>query len=343
MNTDNTSLLIHRISLGQLYFRDNNIDYVYYSPTPEIKYEAELLYDQIVQDNKFESWMTQDSLKNFLNKLEIWTKEDDDLLKTTEKNLEKLKLNLYLSRSQKDKVTKIKKEIEWSKESIYKLLKKKHSFDYLTLEDYAAFQKNEHIFINNIYYKNNKEKVFNEDADHGLFMSITSNIAEHFINIETYKKIARSEYWKTIWNSNKNNVFNKAAYQLTDEQKTLINISIMYDRIYENPECPQDFVIEDDDMLDGWMLEQKQKMENLKKENGSDNVLSKHKNAKEIFILSDKEDASEIFSLNSMDSERTRKQRNRAIAASKEGLEECKLPDVQRELLVKANQQRIGQ
>jgi hypothetical protein len=111
----------------------------------------------------------------------------------------------------------------------------------------------------------------------------------------------------------------------------------MYDRIYENVECPPDFVIEDDDMLDGWMLDQKQKMENLKKEKTGDELLSKHKNAKEVFVVSNKEDAENIFNLNSTDSSRIIKQRTKAIINSKDGIDECQLPDVQRELLMKVN------
>lgn len=340
MNTDNINLLVHRISLGKLYFKHKNKEYVYISPSTELKYQAELLYQQILEDNKFESWISQKDLGIFLKKIEMWDEDDQELLKNTEKNLEKLKLSLYLNRLHKEKIAKIKKDIEWSKESIGKLLRRKHSFDYLTLEEYASFQKNEFIFINSIYYRKNNKKVFKRNPEYELFMSITSYITNNFINIEEYKKIARSEYWKTLWNSNKNNVFNKPAYELTDEQKTLINISIMYDRIYENVECPPDFVIEDDDMLDGWMLDQKQKMDDLKKEKSGDDLLSKHKNAKEIFVVSNKEDAENIFNLNSADSNRIIKQRAKAIINSKDGIDECQLPDVQRELLIKANNQR---
>jgi hypothetical protein len=343
MNGENIQLLVHRISLGHLYFKYNNVDYIYVSPTTDIKYEAELFYEQIINDNKFESWITQDALKKFLEKIECWTKEDEELLKSTEKNLEKLKLNLYYSRLQKEKVNKIKKDIEWSKDSINKLLKRKHSFDYLTLEDYAAFQKNEYLFIQSIFYRKNKERVFDSNPDYNNFINITSHIAENFINIETYKKIARNEYWKTLWNSNKNNVFNKAAYQLTDEQKTLINISIMYDRIYENPECPQDFVIEDDDMLDGWMLDQKQKNDNLKKEKTAEDLLNKHKNAKEVFVVSSREDAGNIFDLNSPDSNRIIKQRSRVISkAQDDGIDEFNLPDVKQDIFMKTNTARTG-
>jgi len=93
-------------------------------------------------------------------------------------------------------------------------------------------------------------------------------------------------------------------------------------------------------MLDGWMLDQKQKMDDLKKEKSGDDLLSKDKNAKEIFVVSNKEDAENIFNLNSADSSRIIKQRAKAIINYKDGIDECQLPDVQRQLLMKANNQR---
>ena len=75
MNTDNINLLVHRISLGKLYFKHKNKEYVYISPSTELKYQAELLYQQILEDNKFESWISQKDLGIFLKKIEMWDEE----------------------------------------------------------------------------------------------------------------------------------------------------------------------------------------------------------------------------------------------------------------------------
>jgi hypothetical protein len=163
------------------------------------------------------------------------------------------------------------------------------------------------------------------------------HVGSNLISIEDYKNVARSEQWKAVWNSNKNNLFNKSAYDLSDEQKTLISISNMYDRIYEHPECPGDDVINDDDILDGWMIYQRNKADKIKKQNIAQEIANKHKNAKEIFIVADKEDVNDIFDLNSSVSSSIIKQRRGLIRNSKEGVDEVNLPDVQMELLQKIN------
>jgi hypothetical protein len=149
--------------------------------------------------------------------------------------------------------------------------------------------------------------------------------------------VARSEQWKAIWNSNKNNLFNKASYDLSDEQKTLISISNMYDRIYEHPECPGEDVLNDDDILDGWMIYQRNKAVKIIKQNSSQELANKHKNAKEIFVVANKEDVNDILDLNSGLSSSIIKQRRNMIVKSKDGVDEVNLPDVQMELLQKIN------
>lgn len=339
---DNISLLIQRISSGKLIFYYEDSRFYALAADNEIKYEAELLYEKIIEDNKFSNWIKKENLHILLDKVDIWNKEDEDLLKKIEKKLENQKLSLYNERLKKQRVAEIKKEISLSKDSISKLLSRKHSFDYITLEDYASGKKIEFLFTKTICDSKNN-LVFDSDTskiDYNYFTFLTSEIANHFISIEQYKQIARSEHWKTIWNANKSNVFNRSAIDLTDEQKSLINVSVMYDRIYEHPEAPDETVIEDDDMLDGWMIYQKRKTEASKKEGRAQDILAKHGDAREIFIVGDKEDAEDIYSLNSHQSSRIVSQRKRAVLSSDDGVDEFNLPDVQMGLLQKTNIKR---
>jgi hypothetical protein len=93
------------------------------------------------------------------------------------------------------------------------MLSKKYSLDYLTIEDCANSAKNEFIMINSIYEDNDiNNPIFDKDihsVSYAKFNDIASNIASNIISIDEYKSVARSEQWKSIWNSNKNNLFNK--------------------------------------------------------------------------------------------------------------------------------------
>jgi hypothetical protein len=44
----------------------------------------------------------------------------------------------------------------------------------------------------------------------------------------------------------------------------------MYDNVYESMECPPDEVIKDDDMLDGWFIQQHKDREKKLKEKSTD-------------------------------------------------------------------------
>jgi hypothetical protein len=336
----NNILLIQRIITGKLFFIFDNSSYYYLQPNNDIKYNSELLYNQIIEDNLYEEWIRLEHIPKILKKLDIWYDEDDNLLKDTIKKLDNVKLALYNNRLNNKKIIEYKKNIKELKNSISNMQQRKNSLNYLTLEDYANIKKNEYIFLNSILNADNNQLVFSTDptdVTHSVFDNIVSEISKYFISIEEYKLIARSEYWKGIWCSNKYNIFNKAACDLTDEQKSLINISIMYDRIFEHPDCPEEQVIEDDDMLDGWMIYQKNKIEASKKENNSKNFTSKHEKAQEIFIVGDKEDIDSIYSMNSYENKNIIKQRSRFIAQSEDGVDEVNLPDVQRNLLQKVN------
>jgi len=340
---DNIQLLIQRIALGKLIFSYKGKKYCLAYASPELKYQAELIYNDVIEDNNFDPWFRKESISKILQKLDLWNEEDDKLLKQTEKKLENIKVSLYQNRLNKNKVASIRKDIDHIKSMLNKLYIRKQSLDYLTLEEYATGKKNEFLYVNTIKYLDNNELVFDQNLDkvyYNDFVEITNEIANHFITVEQYKKIARNDLWKTIWSGNKFNVFNRPAIELTDEQKSLLNISAMYDRIYEHHEAPDENVIEDDDMLEGWMIYQKRKSEETSKENKAQDILTKHGSAKEIYMVGEKDDLEDIYSLNSTQSNRILQQRKQTILHSTEGVDEVNLPDVQAELLQKINSRK---
>ena len=87
----------------------------------------------------------------------------------------------------------------------------------------------------------------------------------------------------------------------------------MYDRIYESVDCPSEEVIEDNDMLDGWLAVQRQKMKTEKRKRETENQLavsSKINEAEEVFIpVETADDAKRIAELNDPAAQRVRKQR----------------------------------
>lgn len=343
MDHSTVSLLIHRIASGRLYFDHAGQNYLFLQPSSDLRYRSELVYQKYIEENKYNFSWFKENISKLLLYLGLWNDSDQQYLEELEKKIENTKLDMYLNKLNKDKLKKLKSEITRIRDSVNKMLSRKHSLDYLTIEDCANGAKNEFIMVNSIYFDDTDEiRVFSKDikdkdTSYVKFNELASHIATRLISIEDYKNIAKSDQWKTIWNSNKNNIFNKSSYELSDEQKTLISISNMYDRIYEHPECPSDDVINDDDILDGWMIYQKNKADKIKKQNAAQELANKHKNAKEIFVVADKEDIKDVLDLNSTISSSIIKQRKNIINKSTDGIDEVNLPDVQAELLQKIN------
>lgn len=334
---DNISYLIYRISSGKLYFSYDDTCYILNYPSVDLRYEAEILYNSIIENDLYEEWMRKDSLAPILNKLGLWNSAQDKLLSQIEKSIENMKYDLYINRNDPKRVKSTRKDLSTYKESLNELYVKKHYLDNLTLEDYAQSKKQEFLIRNTLHYKHSDSRVFSDKLDsisYNDYNNIVNTINEYAITIEEYKKVARNETWKTIWNCGKDNVFGKPAIDLTDEQRTLINLSVMYDRIYEHPEAPNETVLSDDDMLDGWMIYQKRQSEKQKQENDANSVSNRHGNAKEIFIVADRDEVGDIMALNGAESQRIIKQREALIKNSNEdGVNVTSLPDVQMDLM----------
>jgi len=108
----------------------------------------------------------------------------------------------------------------------------------------------------------------------------------------------------------------------------------MYDNIYEHPECPDDLIIEDDDALDGWLIHQKNKNKQLKKQAALDSSNPNLKKAQEVFMMAnDMNEAEDILSLNSGESLfRMQEKFEHINRANQAEIEDMELPDVKREV-----------
>lgn len=337
MNED-LELLLYRVFCGYLVFSVNGESYKLCGANLSLKYEAQILYNSIINDEKYNDWIREDSLDSLLIYLNLWTKDTNMIVKDIEKKIDNNKADYYSNFKFSDKKKSIKKNLDNYRKQLHNILHQKEELYSNTLEGYANSIKNEFI-ITHTLYKNDK-LVFNNSRDENnylLFNSVVSELNKHTINISDFKKLARSNIWRSYWNIKKNNVFDT---DLTDDQRTLIGISQMYDRVYEHPDCPSDEVIEDDDALDGWMIVQKRKTEKDKKQQQVDSLNPKLKNAQEVFLFANNNDeAQEIVGLNNL--EGLNRMKSKINHVNKFGLtEESQLPDVQIDLRNQLNQQR---
>jgi hypothetical protein len=335
------NLYLSRILSGFYIFIYDNIKYKLIYPDITIKYEAELYAQEEYENCKYSDWINEEELIFNLINLGLWTIDGDNRLQKINQQIEDAKIDLYKNYFNTSKVKSIKRNISGLNKSYEKLYSNRHSLDHLTAYGYSQTVKNQYILINSLYYDNNI-KVFSSllDSDYTLLNSLSNIINENTINMNIFRKLARSDIWRNYWGANKNNIFDKNTVNWTDEQKTLVVLTKMYDNAYEHPECPPNNIIDDDDAFDGWLIFQKRENEKNKNKQRTEKMLGNKLNkAGEVFLMAhNKEEAQSIYNLNDPLAQNTIKERNNVILNSSSDIKENNLPDVQRNLQIQRNQ-----
>lgn len=343
MDNRNINIYLSRILSGFYLFLYNNTRYKLVYPDIHIKYEAELYAQEEYENNKFNDWITEDNIIDSLVSMGIWTYNGDDNLKSLEKQIEDHKVDLYKNFLNPTKLKTLRRTLSNIKNTYNSLYNTRHFLDQFTVNGYSQYLKNQYILIHSLYTINNK-KVFEsmENTDYKLLISLSNIVSENTIDISVFREIARNDIWKNYWSANSDNLFDKSVINWTDEQKTLVVLTKMYDSAYQHPECPPDQVFEDDDMFDGWMIIQKRENEKNRNKSRTEKILEGKKldKAGEVYIVaSSKEEAKNIYDLNDNNSRHIIREREAFIRNSTNEVEVSALPDIQRELTIQNNQQ----
>lgn len=343
--------IINRINTGIIYQSYNNNLYKLIPASKDIIALSELVYEDIINNCKFDSLITKEQALFILNKRNIWSSKDDEQIKTLNKSLEDYKMALYKALYNKNEQKKIRRQISNIENSLNKLFIRKSSLDYMTLESFAQnFQ--EEFIIANCILDSNLNQVYNYNnfwiSDPVILNIFIRYLKFNTISISTFKEIARTEPFRSIWSVSKEKIFNKFGFDLTIEQKYMIMFSRMYDNVYESLDRPCDEVIENDDMLDGWFIYHRRDYEQKIKQKEADELLGKkedktgknrNNNAGELFVMaSSKEEAANVMNLNDIGNRMKIKERENATIKMGSVLEED-LPDVKLELMQQAKQQ----
>lgn len=357
MNQDRKELLVNRILSGQIrcnkYTAQGKDTFIIKSPSNEIKYEASEIYEEALRRASFYEIMNEDRLENYLIRNKLWSPEKQARLEALPKEIDDLKVSLFESINNGEARARHRADLEVKRKAVEELYIEKHSFDYLTCSGFAAYIKSKFILSNTVF-KNGGPFYVNSDA---CYDSILSMVADARLTETEYREISRTDPWRSYWNLSKNqNLFGFSVSEYSDEQRNLCSWSKMYDSIYESSESPHDSVIEDDDMLDGWMILQRRnrEKEQIKKEgnellSGNDKI----RNAAEVYVMckteydiwgqplsNDTRDvatkAKKVDSLNDAYGNMIKKQRLNLLK-EKGVINEIDLPDVRLDLMTEMN------
>lgn len=318
--------LISRIRSGYVPVVINGKRFLVYYPDLDTILRANEIfmtaYDEALENDLFDD----SDVMNLLIGLGTWSdQKEKELEEIVPGHIEYWKIELYNNMLKSNTQATIRKYLHVAKEEYAKLYTIRHSLDHMTCGGYASYVKNMYIVSRSARYKN---KVVNwKTID---LNAVMNGYYTELLDSDTIRMLSHTYPWTSIWPVLKVNGKIFDTNNLTFEQQTLISWSTMYDRIYESPDCPSEEVINDDDMLDGWLLVQKRHREGERqKQELQQKVGGKLGKADDVFLMAETpQDAQKIDMLNEPHMARIKKQRMAEIKSQGGQLLEQQLSDV---------------
>jgi len=332
MELRDREFFVYQISAGYIKYRAENLVLYIHEPNLDECYSAQEVYNQAYEEAELEGVYTIEEMLDVLRKNELWSDKDEAILKGLPKEIEDFKVKMFenlmktkIRESLRGHLTKAKKQFE-------EIINKKHGYDLYTCSGYASYARAcwtvEHCT------RLEGGCVYNW-KDVGL-AEVMNFAQQSRPSEEQIREIAKTDPFRTCWGASKEKTFSQRGVELTDVQKGLILWSKLYDGIHENPDCPSDDVVQDDDLFDGWLIHERRKRETEKNQNSAE---AYDMDADEVFIpVETSEDQNRVNGLNDPTSQMVIQQRHNQIQDAK-SIKHSDLIDVRRDLQMKANEQ----
>ena len=342
MDPKEIELKLYQIILGSLYINFRGKTYKSVPNTSEEIYKSNLIYQEIMDDLKFDDLKSWEETLTISHHRRIWTFDQERSLKGLEEALKSNRLLYYKEFFNANKAKKIKKIIEKLVKGIEKSNNNKY-YLYDTTKDYYAANVQDLFLIMMSIRDSDDNRMF----DYTDFSTTNSPLIDLFkvkkiknrIDNVGIRTIAKSEPWRTMWSCNKSNHFGRPVYEWTQDQRNLVSYSRMYDGVYKSVECPVDEIINDDDALDGWFISQEEERKKKQNEKRVDAKFGKQSDGQEVFLMAkDKGDIEDIYNMNDAVSRDVIQGRNKEIQ-EKGSIDHQHLPDVQVGLQMQATQE----
>ena len=337
-------LYVSRIINGIFRCKVNDNFYIIKQPDRNIRHIAQQVYVDTLKEAELEGMYNEDELEEFLLQNDIWSEQKEKDFKQIQEDIDELKVKLYQSTYKSEERKLIRKMLEIAKTNLLSMYQQKSAYNHLSCDGFASTMKMRYLVGKSLMYENGKSiwdgEEFWKNTD-PLLEEATSAFIENKISDKEFREIARTDPWRSIWSCRKTEgaLFGVPAVDLTDEQKSIIIWSSLYDNIYDHPNCPPEEVVKDDDMIDGWLILQRREREKKQGKVQVEDFISndKIKNSGEVFIVAQtKEDAKKIDSLNDDQAKTTRKQRLKYLN-EKGHVDESQMPDTKMQLQMQAN------
>ena len=330
-------LLLHQVMSGIVKcFVGNRFFYIHPSSSID-KFEAELLYHNTMIESSFLEILSDNEMLQFMIDNNLWSNEEEIELNVLPSKIDSLKLEMYKKYSsfKSSQVDQVRKVLKRTKKKYEDLCNKRHLYDLYTQSGIAESVKLQYLLARNVRDENGKSINIEE-----MSMNVMSGLMNDYLKNKPkdtdLRALSRYGKWRMIWASGKNEggIFGTPSSLLTDSQQSLIAWSKLYDNVNESMNAPSDEVIEDDDMLDGWIINEQNNRKN------SPNIDSKYnKKGQEVYVVAEtQEDADRVNRMNNRDGSFIKNQRM-AVLQKSGVVNEENMPDSKQKMVIQANNQ----
>jgi hypothetical protein len=300
MDNLNADLYVAIISADQLPFTVGDSSYFLAFPTRENRLYGEILFEEYYQRAREAGLPDENELLQLLFKHKLWDREREDKLTKLEKDIDDIKVQMfdnYLNGSMIDKMENVLKK---SKELLLELSTERMALNNISAASYANYVKNHFLLGCSIYrsktkpYWKNPQRCW--ELEDSILPEAYKTANKYFLSENQYRELARSNAWRNIWSVRKGtNVFGRNACDLSVPQRHLLAWSSLYDNIYRSSESPSEYVINNDDLLDGWLIKQKRKTSNKSEAIAlQEKINPKIANSSEVFIVAGADEYSPV-------------------------------------------------
>jgi hypothetical protein len=338
---ENKKFYLAQIMSGYTICKVKDIDLLVGTPTPIAKMYAERAYKDALEKCMYAGIMDSEEKKQLMIRTGQWNPIEDADFEKLPEEIENLKVDLYNAYFNYKHRDAIKKNLDKKKKRFHHLALKKDRYETVTAQGYASVIRQKYLICGGTKTLDMKPYwdglSFLFDNSHFIDALITKYVNER-ITDDIIRELSHSEPWRTIWSVGKteSNIFGIPSTELTESQRNLMLWSRIYDSVYESIDCPPEEVIEDNDMLDGWLIVQHRKRQKERKEQHGK---KRGSGAQEEFVIVENpEDVARVEAMNSPQAKLVKAQRLGVL--NKHGkLSEQYMPDSKMKIREQAHNQ----
>lgn len=298
----------------------------------EQRFRAAEIYREARRDAERDGVLNDDGLLEILHRNEIWTDKHSEEFEAIVKDIDNGKVGLFENRLRSNARATIRAMLDKLRERHAELESARHCLDYVTVDGLAATARFRYLVASSLHTEDGRPY----EGDDSIVEAVVDALASERLLEKDYREIARTDPWRSIWgsrNATGGGLLGMPAVDVGDEQRNLIVWSMIYDNVKEHPDCPNEDILADDDMLDGWMILQRRKREAQASSQQADSIGNpKIRNADEVFLMADTlDDARDVEKMNDVAASIAKKERMGYLKQKGE-VQEQHMPDQMRRL-----------